>query len=88
MPAGDIGGIGIELESVRHNGSTASYHGQIRACAAFSISYNGLGFSGTACRSVGTVDISATVNNGKIGTPSYKLKSKGVSEYEWTPNVL
>lgn len=88
MPAGDIGGIGIELESVDLNGATASYHGQIKSCVPFSISYNGIGFGGTSCRSVGTVDIAATVQDGKIGKPSFKLKATGVSDYEWTPNVL
>jgi hypothetical protein len=89
MPAGEVGGIGIELESHDLNGPTASYHGQIQACQPFSISYNGIGFGGNACRSVGTVDIAATVGpDGRIGTPSFKLKRKGVSEYEWTSNVL
>jgi hypothetical protein len=88
MPAGGVGGIGVELESVRLDGATASYHGQIQSCMPFSISYNGLGFGGTACRSVGTVDIAATVRNGRIGTPSFKVRSKGVSEYEWTKKPL
>jgi uncharacterized protein YraI len=87
MPAGRTFGIGIDLESVRHNGSTAGYHGQIVACVPFSIGYSGIGFSGIGCRSVGTVDVAATVGkDGKIGTPSYKLKPKGILKFEWTPN--
>ena len=88
LPAGDAIAIGLDLEAARVSGSTASYHGQIRQCVPFSISYSGIGFSGSGCGSVGTVDISATVKNGRIGTPTFKLENRSIDEYEWTTKVL
>lgn len=88
LAAGNAVAIGIELEGARVDGETARYHGQIRQCLPFSISYSGIGFSGSACGSVGTVDIAATVKDGKIGTPTFKVRNRSIDEYEWTTRVL
>jgi hypothetical protein len=88
LAAGNAISIGVELEGVRVDGNTARYHGQIRQCLPFSISYSGLGFSGSGCGSVGTVDISATVSGGRIGTPTFKVHNRSIDEYEWTTRVL
>jgi hypothetical protein len=88
MSAGSSFGIGVELEANDIDGPTASYHGQIMNCVPFSISYSGIGFSGVGCHSLGTVDLAVTVKDGKIGTPSFRVKGKGIQDYAWTKNVL
>ena len=88
MAAGEFFGIGVDLDAVRVEGETASYHGQIKLCQQNSISYKGVSFSASSCRSVGTVDIAATVRNGKIATPDFASKDRGVGDYLWTRDVL
>ncbi len=85
-------GVGLELRAPQGTAKDVLYRGDVRECVPFSISYSGIGFSGSGCRTVGKVDIRATPVSGgvRIDYRAWELKyaSIGYGDWVWTNRVL
>lgn len=89
---GAYDGVGLNLRAPQQKSQRVIYRGDIRECIPYSVSYQGIGFSGKACHTVGRARITVSASGGEVHVKyeAWRLKhaSWPYGRWVWTDKSI
>ena len=93
LGAGELLGVGLNLQAPEVGNNWIEYRGQVRSCLPLGAGYKGLSYTGVACYTAANVAIRATIVG---GTTTYKFSVETTkpgkvdfgTSFQWTDRVV